>query len=182
MKREKDEREQNNTTAPADDNGSTVADTTEPVDNDNTTVAKQNSVKKQANDGKRWVPYVITAAALAVMVVLIGWVQGGFSDAKAQTLVGYWSDAFFVPGILCVCFGLLLLASNGGAFDMLAYAFKSLFRLFKKDVVDRKYGGYYEYSQARKAKKRSFAYMLIVGGAYTLVGIALLVVYSVCFD
>ncbi len=60
---------------------------------------------------------------------------------------------------------------------MLSYAFKSLFRLFKKDVVDRKYGGYYEYTQARREKKRSFWYLVIVGAAYLLVGIVFLIAY-----
>lgn len=126
---------------------------------------------------RRWLPYVITAAVLAVMTVLVAWGRGAFTAKDPEELLRFWCDAFSVPGILGVCFGLLVLASNGGAFDMLAYGVQSLFRLFKKDPIDRKYGGYYEYQQARKEKKRSFWYLVIVGGAYLLVGIVLLIVY-----
>lgn len=126
---------------------------------------------------RRWLPYVITAAVLAVFTVLVGWARGVFTETDTVTLLICWCDAFTVPGILGVAFGLLVVASNGGAFDMLAYGVKSIFRLLKRDPIDRKYGGYYEYQQARRSKKRSFWYMIIVGGAYLLVGIVLLVVY-----
>lgn len=126
---------------------------------------------------KFWPRYLITASILAVMVLLVAWARGGFTQTSAKNLLGAWSDAFSVPGILMVCFGLLVLGSNGGAFDMLSYAVKGIFRLFKKDPLDRKYGGFYEYQQARREKKRSFWYLIIVGGAYLLVGVVLLIVY-----
>ena len=138
--------------------------------------------------GNEWIRYVITAAVLAVLTVLTAWIRGAFAEIDPQTLVDYditelqyrfqqWCDAFSVPGILCLCFGLLVVASNGGAFDILAYGVKSFFRLFRRDPLDRKYGGYYEYKQSRAEKKRSFWFFIIVGGAYLLVGLVLLVLY-----
>lgn len=138
--------------------------------------------------GRNWLPYVITAAVLAALTLLTAWIRGAFSEIDPQVLsdlqvtelqyrLQQWCDAFSVPGILCLCFGLLLLASNGGAFDMLAYGVRKFFHLFKKDPIDRKYGTYYDYQQAKRAKKRSFWYLIIIGGAYLLVGIALLVAF-----
>ena len=132
-----------------------------------------------------WLKYLITAGVLAVMVVLTAWMQGAFAKVTEQILEQYgvtevqyrfqqWSNAFAVPGILAVCFGLLIVASNGGTFDMLAYGVTSLFRLFKRDPLDRKYGNFYEYRKAKQEKKRDFWYMVIVGGVYTLIGAALL--------
>ena len=124
-----------------------------------------------------WLKYVITAGVLAVLTVLTAWARGAFSATEMQDVIGYWCDAFSVPGLITLCIGLLVVASNGGVFDMLVYGVVRLFALFKKDPVDRKYGGYYEYQQSRRAKKRPFWFLVIVGGAYLLVGIILLVVY-----
>ena len=156
--------------------------------------ASSNSKSKQLPPnvevikGRNWLPYVITAAVLAVLTVLAAWVRGAFSEVNPQTLASLkvtelqyrmqqWCDAFSVPGIMCLCFGGLMLASNGGAFDMIAYGIKRFFGLFKKDPLDRKYGGYYEYKQAKSQKKRQFWYFIVVGGAYLLVGVILLILY-----
>ena len=128
--------------------------------------------------GKWWPPYVITFAVLGVVMLLVAWARGCFSDTNAKVLVGDWCDALFVPGILCMCFGLLVLGSNGGAFDMLTYGVLRLFELFKRDPIDRKYGSFYEYQQSRRKKKRSFLYLIVVGGVYLIVAVVLLVVYS----
>ena len=138
---------------------------------------KQLPPNVQEIRGRWWLPYVITFAVLAVFTVLVAWARGCFAEYETKALIGYWCDAFFVPGILCVCFGLLVLGSNGGAFDMLAYGIRRFFGLFKRDVIDRKYGTFYEYQQARRSKKRSFWYMVIVGGVYLLVSAVLLVIY-----
>lgn len=128
--------------------------------------------------GRWWLPYVITFAILAVMVVLVGWARGGFVETTTKMLLSAWCDAFFVPGVLGMGFGLLIVVSNGGAFDILAYATRRLFGFFKKDPIDRKYRTYYDYKQSRKDKKRSFWYLIIVSSAYLLVAVVLLVVYS----
>ena len=128
--------------------------------------------------GRWWLKYVITAVVLAVFTVLVAWWRGAFEATDPKELLRQLSDAFFVPGILAVCFGLLIVASNGGTFDMLAYGVRSLFRLFKKDPIDRKYGGYYGYRKAKQKNKRSFWYLVIVGAAYLLVGIVLAICYA----
>ena len=127
---------------------------------------------------RRWLPYVIAVAVLTVITLVCAIPFNGYSGGDAKPLVGAWSSAFTVPGIICLGVGLLIWCTNEGAFDMLSYGVKSLFRLFKKDVKDRKYGGYYEYQQARKNKKKPFLYMVVVGGAYLLVGIILTIIYS----
>lgn len=127
--------------------------------------------------GRKWLSYVICASALAVVTLLCAWALGGYTETDVKQLVGNWSSSFFVSGVLCLGVGLLIWCGNEGAFDMLGYGVKSLFRLFRKDVKDRKYGGYYEYAQARKERKKPFLYLVIVGGAYLLVGIVLFVVY-----
>ena len=127
--------------------------------------------------GRWWLRYVITAAVLAVFVVLVAWARGAFTTTNQRELLGNLCDAFAIPGILAICFGLLIVASNGGTFDMLAYGFRTLFRTLKKDPLDRKYGNFYEYRKAKQAKKRTFWYLVIVGGVYTLIAAALLLAW-----
>ena len=136
----------------------------------------QNVVKSK---NRWWIRYVITAAVLSVLAVLIAWGQGTFEITNTKFLLGELSTAFFVPGIFTVGFGLLILCSNGGAFDIFAYGFMSVVRMFKKDPLDRKYGGYAQYRKTQREKKRSFWYLVIVGGVFLIVGGALLIAYSV---
>lgn len=126
---------------------------------------------------RRWLPYVIATIVLAAITVLVGWARDGFTDTDTHLLLRDWCDAFFVSGVLGLGFGLLMLASNGGVFDIFAYGAIVFFNLFKKDPLDRKYGGYYEYTQARRQKKRSFWFLVIVGGAYLLVCAILLILF-----
>ena len=148
----------------------------DPVDTAEEGTTKQLPPNVEEIKGRWWLPYVITGAVLSVATVLVGWLRGGFVATATDDIVQAWCDAFSIVGVLALCFGLLVIVSNGGAFDMLTYSLKTLFRSFKRDPLDRKYGGYYEYTQARRAKKRSFWYFVIVGGAFLLVGIVLLIV------
>ncbi|MCH5159673.1 MAG: DUF3899 domain-containing protein [Clostridiales bacterium] len=125
-----------------------------------------------------WLKYVITTAVLGVMTLLIALGLGVFSITNQKFLLGELSTAFFVPGIFAVGFGLLILCSNGGAFDIFAYGFMSIIRMFKKDPLDRKYGGYGEYRKLQREKKRSFWYLVIVGGVFVLIGGVLLIAFN----
>ena len=132
---------------------------------------------EEVSKNRWWLKYVITAGVHVVVGVLVALARGAFTAKNQMDLLSALSDAFFVPGILGIAFGLIIVASNGGAFDMLAYGIKMFFRLFTRDPLDRKYGGYYEYRQARKEKKRSFWFLMIVGAVFLAIGIVLFAWY-----
>ena len=166
-----------NTSEPLGENVSSA----ETAEKDDATCDNSNQLPPNVEEikgGRWWLPYVITFAVLAVLTVLAGWALGAFNKADVQDVVRHWCDAFFIVGMLGVCFGLLVVASNGGAFDMLAYSLRRFFGLFRRDPLDRKYRTFYDYKQARSSKNRSFLYMVIVGGLYLLVGVILLIVYN----
>ena len=71
----------------------------------------------------------------------------------------------------------LWVASRGGAFDMLGYAIRMMIDVFKRDVKDRKYKDFYEYRQAKKEKKRSIAYLLVVGCVMVIIAAFFLIAY-----
>lgn len=124
-----------------------------------------------------WLPYVITFVALAAVTLLVAWAEGGYNGAPTWMALGQWGSSIAIAGMFGVSVGILVWASNGGAFDIFAYGGRVFARMFfKKDVIDRKYRTYYDYRESRKDKKRSFWYMMIVGGGYLLLGVILLVV------
>lgn len=112
----------------------------------------------------------------AAIVVLILSLRGSFVKT-GKGLVIDLCDAFFVPGMMMLCFGGLVFATNGGAFDMLAFGVRKLFDMFKRDLTKVKYRTFYDYRQAQKEKKHSYLYLLIVGLAFALVAAVFLIVY-----
>lgn len=130
---------------------------------------------------KKALQYIITAAIGIVLAIIIMFARYQIHTAPdVKTAMQALSDSFFVPGVCIAGVGLLIFASNGGVFDMLAYAVRWFFVRFKRDINARKYKDYYEYREAKKEEKRSFAFMLIVGLAFiALAGIFIIVYYNV---
>ena len=143
-----------------------------------TVTEPEKKPSREVKDKSRWwLKYVITVALLSVFTFMLAWGRGAFVTPDKKQLFKLLSDAFAVPGGLTLGLGLLTIASNGGTFDMLSYGVRSFFRLFKRDPLDRKYGDFYEYRKYRQGKKRNFLYLVIVGGAFVLVGIVFVIAY-----
>lgn len=116
--------------------------------------------------------YLISAAVGLALSCVIMLTQNIFGQTRGSEVFRIMSDSFFAVGVLLAGVGLLLFVSNNGMFDMLAYGITTFFVARKKNVKDRKYKDYYEYKQAKSEKKRSCAYLLLVGLAF--IGIAAL--------
>lgn len=81
-----------------------------------------------------------------------------------KEMMRYFTDSFFAVGVICAGFGLLVFASNGGAFDIIVYGVARFFSLFKKKPNDVKYVTYYDYHIAKaERKKTEFLFLIIVG-------------------
>ncbi len=57
--------------------------------------------------------------------------RAGRLSKTGKTLMGELSDAFFVPGVITLGIGLLVMATNGGAFDMLSFGVLKTVRLIE---------------------------------------------------
>lgn len=126
---------------------------------------------------KKALPYIISAVIGIIIFVIIICTKGIWKYDEPKVVVQILCDAFFVPGVCLAGVGLLIFASNGGAFDMLAYAVIRFFDLFRKDVRNKKYKDFYEYREAKKDRKRGMAFMLIVGAAFIALAVIMLIVY-----
>ena len=155
------------------DNTTEFLDEMDKSDGNSTLPTNGNKLRKRV-----WLKYVIAAIVLAALTLVVAWIQDGFKSTNTKVLLGSWGDAFAIPGFVTICVGALIWVSNGGAFDIFAYGARSFVRMFRKDMKDYKYPTYNDYREAQREKKRSFVFLLIVGGAFTLVGIVLLICYS----
>ncbi|MCM1042760.1 MAG: DUF3899 domain-containing protein [Corallococcus sp.] len=126
---------------------------------------------------KKYIKYVIAFVVCAVVTVCLLWAFGTFTQTDGGEIMKNLCDAFFVPGIIMLCIGLLVFATKGGAFDMLAYGVRKLFDLFKRDLTKVKYKTFYDYRKAQQEKTRDFLYMLIVGAVWVVISALFLVLY-----
>lgn len=126
---------------------------------------------------KKILPYLITAVLGIAITVIIICVNHIWERESAQGVMQILSDAFLIPGVIIGGVGLLVFASNGGAYDMLGYAMLMFFNLFRRDVNKRKYKDFYEYRQSKKDRKHGFAFMLIVGVVFIAVAVVFLILY-----
>ena len=129
----------------------------------------------------RWLKYVITAAVLAVLSVLIAWLQGAFSQVNQQTLALYkmtesqyrllkWGNAISISGVLTVLFGLMVIFKNTVILDKLVQGIFKLIQLFKQDRVDLKYRNFAGHRKALREKRLTLWYIVIVGCVFVAVG------------
>lgn len=126
---------------------------------------KPSSAEDKPAGFNKWnlLRYAIALAVGLLIALVVLLAKSVFTQTEATAVMRIMSDAFFLSGVILTAAGLLLFVSAGGAFDMIAYGFRMLFVILRRDLSKRKYKDYYEYRQARQGKKRSIAYLLIVG-------------------
>ena len=106
--------------------------------------------------------YLITLSAGLVMAVYILWQKDFLGQTETAMIFHILCDAFFVPGVLLVCFGLLIFSTNEGTFDGMTYAVKSFVNMFRKKNM-KQYDNYYDYKASRKNRDTKFAYLIFCG-------------------
>ena len=124
---------------------------------------------------KNWLKYVITAAIGFAMAALIIFTGGVFNQPTKADTIELLVNGFFVPGVIILGFGLLVVASNGGTFDMLVFGTKKFFDLFRKPHNRRITDTFYDYRKAKQEHKGEFLYMILVGLGFIIVSLILLI-------
>ena len=126
---------------------------------------------------KKWLEYLIICVISLLIVLCVLFMQDAFNHS-GEVLLKDLCNAFFVPGVVVLGFGLLIWATNGGTFDMIAFGFIKLVDLFKKDLTKVKYKTFYDYRKAQQDKQHSFSAFLVVGSALVAISIIFLVLYN----
>ena len=81
---------------------------------------------------KKYSKYIITFVVGLLIGLVVFVIKDAFVLEDSKKIIAVLIDASFVPGILMVCFGLLVVSANGGTFDMLVFGTRQFFNLFRK--------------------------------------------------
>ncbi len=140
---------------------------------------QQTCAKEDFNNKmKKILKYLITFVLGSLVVLVVLFSKDTFYQTQTSTVFRDLSDAFFVSGVIMAGLGLLVFASNGGAFDMLSFGVMRFFSLFKRDLTKVKYRTFYDYRKAQQEKKRGFAFILIEGCVFLAVAALFLILYN----
>ena len=143
--------------------------------------------KLRITDDRPWLRYVFDAVAGLLIAFSICLMKGVFRETDAALIVRYLSDAFLIPGVLLTGVGLLSFLKKKGTYDGLGYTFHTMRMTFarrnylepiEEGSEDRTYFGY---KQKVKEKRKVAWHLVIVGGGFLLIAIALAIVHSKAF-
>lgn len=126
---------------------------------------------------KKWVKYCIAAGVGLVVATILIFARGIIEAEDLNTATKIFCDAFFVPGAILCCVGLLVVISNGGFFDIFGYGFILFISVFQKDVKKRKYKDYVEYKKVKNENRPNLYFVLIVGTVFIAISVVFLIIY-----
>ena len=120
---------------------------------------------------------LITLVIGLVFVFMVAASKEVFKETEAKVIFHILSDSFFAIGVVITGFGLLVVASNGGAFDMLSYGVSTFFSFFRRSKA-RKYADFYEYRVAKEKNKHNFGFLLIAGSIIIVIALIMYLFYN----
>lgn len=126
---------------------------------------------------KKYLGYIITFVIGLSVSFVIMLSKGVFSQDTSKEVMHILCDSFFVPGIVILGFGLLVVASNGGTFDMLVYGTKKFFSLFSKNPNKQLHETFYEYRVAKSENKGEFLHLIVVGLFFIVISIIFMILW-----
>lgn len=118
-----------------------------------------------------WKGYIsITVVALTISVYLMI-DRGVFAQTDIAEIYKLLCDAFFVPGIIFSCLGVLVAVSNEGFFDIFSYSMRIFVDSFTRNKNFRnEYQTYFDYTRRNKEKNTNVKFVLHVGLAFIAIG------------
>lgn len=119
-------------------------------------------------------------AACAGVCLLFAALYVGNADIlnlESEDQLRILSDAFTLPGLLCIFSGLMIWMGNEGAFDGITYVLSYAFHALLPGTLNKR-ESYKDYRERKRGKKPAgFAFLLITGVGFTLVGILFLAMF-----
>ena len=86
-------------------------------------------------------------------------------------------DAFFLPGLIMIFLGLLMVMNNLGALDTMAFGFSYVMHMLAPGAFD-KMDSYLEFIEKRRANRSSgYGFLLVVGSVMVAISVVFLVLY-----
>jgi len=132
---------------------------------------------KETNRKGLIIRYIVASSICAILTVIIMLSLKVWACETEKEVYRILVNSFFVPGVVMFGFGLLVMATNEGTFDMLKYGVYRMFSFLKRDVNNIKYVTFYDYKVAQRDKRSPFLYLVIVGLAFVAISLILLIFY-----
>ena len=92
-----------------------------------------------------------------------------FSMGEPVRILRTLCDAFFLPAVLLLGGGLMVMVSNNGIFDTLAYASRNVFNLLLPGPGrGRNPESFVDYRRRKHQRQGSYGFLLLAGGLHLL--------------
>ncbi len=128
-----------------------------------------------------WAGLLITLGIQAVVSLIFVWTKGLFSGTySGSEAFKLLSDAFFVPGVLVFCFGVLFWASQEGAFDGLAWSMGSFLRMLIPGGGLKKRESYGDYLERKRGdrKKLNVSFVMLGGAIFMIIAGVFVIIFE----
>ena len=141
----------------------------------------QEEYQKQKVVNSIWFRYIITFSACLIVSFIFAVISGIFTGWEAVVAKTNWriideltkcmfilTNATFFTGILSLAFGLLVLAANGGMFEMFVYGMRRFFSLFQRDINKIRFKTFYDYHMYKSGQPKTPLLHLVLNGVLFL--------------
>ena len=136
-------------------------------------------MKKEIHIKSILIRYGVCAVIATALLFLILQMNGYWKLTEPQDKLRVLCDAFSLPGMLLVLVSGLIFVSNAGAFNGLAYGFRTGVG-FLLPFLQLKHVKYQEFLEKRKEKRtKGYGFICFTGLAFLAVGLILLVIFHV---
>ena len=129
---------------------------------------------------KTIIKYTVASLIASLMAFGVMCLKDLFHLSDLLSIYMALCDAFTVPGLLYLLFGLLMLVARAGSFDGLAFAIRSIFVRFKSNDAFKNRETYYDYiERKRKARKEanSMLFIFVIGAVFSVIAVVFLILY-----
>ncbi len=135
---------------------------------------------KEKNIKRTIISYSVTFVLAAAVTIMILFYKNAFEIKSLRTLYGVLSDAFFVPGVILIGFGIMVHIAEGGFLDGISYSLRRAALSFIPGGRIKKEETYQEYKERKNdtRKKTEVISMYVVGGVFVLTAIVFVMLYS----
>ena len=117
---------------------------------------------------KKGIFFLIHGCIILITASLFCLYRNIFSAGDAREVFRILTDAFSIPAVIYIGISLLSLAASKGTYDMLRFAFGSVFSRFLPGMDRNRYESFYVYRAELLAKERSWTPRLLYMGLIAL--------------
>ena len=128
---------------------------------------------------KTLIKYAVSLTIAAVIVVLVLWMQGYFTQTEWRVQCKNLCDAFTVSGLVFILVSALVWVSNMGIFLGLGYAFSVFINSIVPFRGKRRHESYADYRERKTGKGgvKGYSFIFFTGLVYFVVAIVFLIIY-----